>query len=247
MKGLYSKLATFLTAVFFAGCAGAPVKKDIDVFSTPNPVTLEEEVEAPKKPPLEEEEEVEAPKKNPLVEKLEYISGYFDRKDINYYELESRTGTYFLARKNLDGDGVKDYILIVGNRRNIGYDHPGGLNSIYIEDRSKGTGLGTVDKSSIYVEIDGVKQILHFDSNGYLKILTEYVNLMKTDPENEKIKTLWYQWRNYQKQRRDAGIIYFNVISNTKDVLVRKELTDATMEELGSIIELDNPLKFKFF
>jgi hypothetical protein len=237
------KLYLILTAMFLTGCTGAPVKKDVSVPFIPTLNPLEKKVEASNKHPLEKEKKIKTPKKNQFVEKLEYISDYFDRKNTNYYDFESKTSTYRLIRDHIDNDSINDYVLFINKRKN----HSSGVNSVYIEDKSESSGLGTVDRVSIRVEIEGVEKTMHFDTNGYLKILTKYANLMRTDHKNEKVKELGYQLRDYQKQIRDAGLIYSSVISNGKDLIVKNELTYLTIKVLSSIIELNNPFKFKFF
>lgn len=239
MRNLYQSIRSEMAALLAVGCMTVGtccIAHNLTPNQNPatNPEPVKQELvqqESAKQEPVnqelvnqesvqqsvqQEQKDGQTQKKTPLEEMLENIGNFYEKKDINFLLLEDARLTYLLAREDLDKDGIKDYILVAGLKNDSdGMPYPKGLGSILIEDRSKDTGLGIIDRFLKYgepykISRSGIKELQ--------KCVKDYSELKKTEPDYEKrLKEMQTQIMINKKNLRWATIVYFNVVSDIKD------------------------------
>jgi hypothetical protein len=187
----------------------------------------EEKKEPEKQEPAKRDEEQPAKRElGPLEKKLQTISDFFEKNDINYMLFWDAQRNYLVARAHLDDDNIKDYILVVGMRTETDPkepEYPRGTGSAYIEDTSKRTRLGNVDRMCGYQESDGITQTVCFDIKDRQRQFQEYVSLRQDDPDyKEKIQKLRQSVRLNQIMLRDANEAYFGIVSGLEYLIKSK-------------------------
>jgi hypothetical protein len=228
----------------YTGCAHSPAVKQEQVVQQEQ---TKKEQAAKKQEEIKQEEEKKEPEKQghvkreeevkkeerpvtipltPLGKKLQTISDFFEKNEINYMLFWDAQRNYLVAREHLDDDNIKDYILVVGFRTKTDPnepEYPHGIESAYVEDTSKRTGLGNVDRMCGYQESDGISQIVCFDIKERQRQFYEYVSLRSDDPDyDQKMQKLRRSVRLNQTKLRDANIAYRDIISGLEYLIKAK-------------------------
>jgi GTPase involved in cell partitioning and DNA repair len=224
MKNPYTKIATLCTALAIA-CS--PIQNIVKNDTVGKEVIKQEQV-------VQQEVKKEKIKEKSIEEKLETISNFYEKVEINNSTSWDSERIYLVAREHLDDDNIKDYTLLIGlittkdnpeklrkNMESMGCPNfPNGPKTLYIEDRSKETGLGTVDVLRYYKEVDGIWEIVEASNKQFKKYFKEYKSLSKTDPDYQKkvweIKSLALQ---NQQILREANKSYSNIISYFYEII----------------------------
>ena len=135
-------------------------------------------------------------KQDPLERRLEYIKNFYHRTYFSYSLFDDSRRNYFLVRRHLDDDNIKDYVLVVGLRTETDPDkkeYPHGFNALYIEDRSKDTNLGNIDRLCIYEKDGEVWKVTRFSVKKHDRYVEEYEALQRdSDKNKERLERLKY-------------------------------------------------------
>jgi hypothetical protein len=197
-----NKIYSILLAMGLAGCAGAPVREEVDVLPTPNFEALEEKVEAlPQKNLMEdpvtktilEGVDYEAPDKKPLPKKGKYF-GYDVLEAVNFSDIKNSrvkqviTGNYDCAIRKIDEKEVKEYAVTFERMLTEIVNSVGGQLEFY--GSSKGMDavlLKQGDKMYLAVGKEGLEleDLYYFDS--FRDCEAEVLKGFFKNPENEDI------------------------------------------------------------
>ena len=194
-KGIVKYVGTFLLAA--SCCTAQP--------STPEGYLSAEQV---KQELAKEEKE----KKITLEEKLNTIHDALKSRELNYTIFGSPKNRYLLSIENIDKDGKPDYVLLVGKPGDKRFPLSPAL--LYIEDTSKESGTGNVDRTMFYGKENGIKKVERVSVADLEKSLKEYEEIRKSDPDDKKaLMEAQQEFFNKKSIMVNANALYMTLIN----------------------------------
>lgn len=166
--------------------------------------------------------EEEKQDKATLEEKLKTIHDALKARDMSFIVFGSPNSNYMFSIENIDKDGKPDYVLLVGAPGDKRF--PLGPALMYIEDTSKKTGPGNVDKVLAYGNEGGIRKVIRVTIAEFEKVMKEFEELHKNSPDDKKaLLNAQQKLFSYKSNIVGANALYMNIISGLYDFVKQAE------------------------
>ncbi|MBW2997672.1 hypothetical protein KY349_05005 [Candidatus Woesearchaeota archaeon] len=165
----------------------------------------------PSDTPVQQAQTVPAQKKETLEKKLERIHNTLRKRGMKYISFRTTNLKYLFLIENIDKDGKPDYVLLISKMDDNSFLL--GPSTIYLEDQSKETGTGNVDKTMYYAGEKETKRVVKISVAELDKKIKEYEELADSKAADKKklskLKNEIYFGTNYMI---NMNALYFGVI-----------------------------------